>query len=388
MTLAIHMDPVGGIAGDMFAAAMLDAFPDLEAPLRVDLAAAGVAHHVDLRLEAGRSKGLRCLRVRMMPRDAPARATPHYAGLRDMLAASALSADVLTRAQDILQRLAEAEAHVHGVPLSQVHFHEIADWDSLADIVAAASLIERSGVRAWTCGAVPLGSGRIQTEHGLMPLPAPAVARLLEGLSTQTDGAQGERVTPTGAAILRHLVRATAEAPNGVIKTSGTGAGDRDFPHIPNTLRLLAVRTHDISASTDRIAVLSFDIDDMTPEEMAVALDRIRLDAQVIEASHTLAFGKKGRAVFRVEVLAALDGRDHVAALCLSETATLGLRIDDRARYLLRREAVGSAPGAKRAQRPDGTWTAKAESDDLADIPTLKMRRETAARVETEGAGD
>lgn len=382
MSSNIHIDLIGGIAGDMFAAAMLDAFPDLEAPLRADLDRAGLAPHVALETASGRAAGLACLRVQMRRVGEQSRATPHYPGLMAMIASAPLDDVIKSRASDILTRLAEAEAAVHGVALADVHFHEIADWDSLADIVAAASLIERSGIRQWSSSAVPMGAGRVMTEHGVMPLPAPATAHLLTGLDTYVDEIEGERVTPTGAAILRHLVEDGSPRPPGRIAATGTGAGQREFPHLPNILRLLVLDASEPPAPHDRVTQLSFEIDDMTPEEMSVALDRIRLGDGVLDASFALRMGKKGRAIFAVDILARAEMTEAVADICLLETSTLGLRITEHVRHVLRRGAMVTSPAAKRAIRPDGTTTIKAESDALADTPTLRARRQLAAGVE------
>jgi uncharacterized protein (TIGR00299 family) protein len=379
MSLSVHLDPCGGVAGDMFAAAMLDAFPVLEAPLRADLAAV-LGSVVEPLTWRGSSRGLAVLRVQMAVRDAPP-ATGHWRDIRALLQGSALAPPVRDGALAVFGLLADAEAHCHGVPSDDVHFHEIADWDSLADIVAAASLAHRSGVVRWTVGELPLGEGMVMTAHGGLPLPAPATARLLEGFAVHRDGERGERVTPTGAAILRHLVADPKSRPTpGRLKATGTGAGSRELDQRPNTLRVLVTEAV-ADPCADRVARLSFEIDDMTPEEIGVALDRLRADAGVLDAGFTLGYGKKSRPRFAVEILARPEAAEAVAAACLLETSTLGLRLEVIERRLLARSAKGGDPRTKRAERPGGA-TCKAESDDLAAIPGLAARRATARAAE------
>ena len=390
MTLHVHLDPVGGISGDMFAAALLDAFPDLDGPLRADLSAAGILEHVGISHRPDSANGIVARAFSVEPATDRPRPTRHYREIRAFLMDSALAAAVRDRAIAIFDILADAEAAVHGVARDDVHFHEIADWDSIADIVAAASLIERCGARSWTCGSVPLGRGQVKTEHGLLPLPAPATARILQGFSTHVDALPGERATPTGAAILRHLMYDNmALRPDGVLLRGGTGCGSRRFEGLPNILRALVVESRHADGHRpmrERIGIIAFEIDDMTPEELAVGLDRLRACASVVDAGHQLRFGKKGRPQFAVQILCDPGAIEAVSGLCFAETSTLGLRIDVTTRLTLRRSvasmtADGVQYAVKRAYRPDGSITAKVESDDLAALPGHHRRRAIGAEA-------
>ncbi len=388
MTLHVHLDPVGGISGDMFAAALLDAFPDLDDALRSDLGAAGILEHVRIAHAPDSANGIVARGFTVEHVRANPRPTHHYREIRDFLRASALAAQVRDRAIAIFEVLADAEAAVHGVARDDVHFHEIADWDSIADIVTAASLIERCGAASWSCGSVPLGRGLVKTEHGLLPLPAPATARILEGFSTHVDDQPGERTTPTGAAILRHLMPDNADPHlDGVLLRAGTGCGSRRFEGLPNILRALVLQPQHADAhrpTHESIGVIAFEIDDMTPEELAVGLDRLRACAGVADVSHQLRFGKKGRYQFAVQVLCQPSEIEQVAERCFTETSTLGLRVDVASRLVLRRSLDAVSTGGvryavKRAYRPDGSITAKVESDDLARLPGHHRRKEIAA---------
>ena len=416
----IHLDPVGGIAGDMFVAAMLDLFPDsLNSCLR-DLDASGVTEHVSVALNTGKSHGLAVQRFCVEHKTSRPRATGNYRDLRQFLQQSSLEDNVCKRALLLLELLALAESRVHGVDIDEVHFHEVADWDSIADIVAAASVIERNSIDGWTCSRLPVGSGLVKTEHGMLPVPAPATQVLLEGLVTWDDGVPGERVTPTGAAIVRHLFDgenpvgtdvslAFTRRPQAIGIASGTGAGQRDLPDRPNTVRCslyigcttgveqsvaatppMPLEMHGFDHDIDQVAQLDFAIDDMTSEELAVALQFIRQTDGVLDVSHSTSYGKKGRMMSDVTVLCLPQYESVISRLCFTETSTLGMRVQLLTRRVLKRrevraeDALGSA-GLKLVDRPlphgDQQSTLKVESDDLRRIAGLYGRRSRANQL-------
>ncbi len=390
-----HLDPVGGLAGDMFCATMLAAFPALAESLQTDLSAAGVLEHVRVQASSELVNGLSATLLSVTAHDRSPRATGHYQEIRQGLQASSLAPEVSAVALGIFDLLAQAEARVHDVPVARVHFHEVADWDSIADIVGAASLIVRSGVNSWSCGSLPVGGGTVKTAHGVLPVPAPATALLLEGLELHDDGQAGERVTPTGAAIVRYLVPAACPAiprrPAGRLIGTGTGCGTLRFESIPNILRVLVLSVESGAGSgvepetrQDTVALLHFEIDDMTPEELATALDRLRDSAGVLDISYQLRLAKKGRPQFAVQVIAQLDSMQSVVRLCLTETSTLGVRISEQQRCVLRRESAsvqldGREIPVKHAWRPGGIVSTKVEADALAATASLVERRRIAA---------
>jgi len=288
----------------------------------------------------------------------------------------------------ILTILGQAEARIHDVPLDHVHFHEIADWDSLADVVAAGSIVAALGEALWSVSELPRGGGLVRTQHGMLPVPAPATAAILTGYAWRDDGVPGERVTPTGAAILRH-VGAVLRVPGArLLAASGTGAGTRDLPGLPNILRALIFEENTRESPRDRVAVVSFDIDDMTGEELADAAERIRQCPGVLDVSMSAAVGKKGRPLTWFRVMAHEDALDAVRLACLRQTSTLGLRWRIEERVVLAREErdSGAGPRVKAATRPDGNVTVKAESDDLRDARDLADRRKRQRDAE-QGAG-
>src|SRR6266536_2480215 len=286
-SLAIHLDLVGGLSGDMFVAAMIDALPALAEPLLAELAAVQPAGAAEPAFVTATSGGLRARRFGLATPITPSHAhagTP-YVALRQRIADAPLSAPTRTHALALLALLADAEAHVHGISVDAVHFHELADWDSLLDIVAAGYIAAKLEGAHWSASAPPLGNGIVRTEHGLLPVPAPATSRLLEGSPWHDDGIGGERVTPTGAAILRHLVPATTCATrreSGRLIATGCGAGTRELAGVANIVRAL-VFERSASAASDAVTVLEFDVDDMTGEEIAGAADHLRSVAGVID---------------------------------------------------------------------------------------------------------
>lgn len=389
MTLAIRLDAVGGIAGDMFAAAMVDALPDLRDRVLADAAAVlppGTGTPV---FTSGTSAGVHCLRFGLSDPIGDDHDHHHHhhhhahAGFRDMVArlsAAALSPGTAAHATAILRHLAEAEAAIHHVAVDDVHFHEIGDWDSLMDVTAAGSVAAALEGARWSVSALPRGDGLVRTRHGLLPVPAPATARLLEGFTWRDDGIGGERVTPTGAAILRHLVgTASGRGVFGRLQGTGTGAGTREIPGQPNILRATLFAPSADEPSEEDILVLSFEIDDMTAEEIGVAADRLRTASGVRDLVLIPAIGKKGRPVHTFRLLVEPTARDAVAEACFIETATIGLRWQAARRAVLpraRKEGRGdaSAVRVKTVTRPSGS-SRKAESDDLASIAGLEARR-------------
>jgi uncharacterized protein (TIGR00299 family) protein len=376
----LHLDPVGGIAGDMFIAALLDAFPGLDLGLHAALDKVGlpVGTHCEV---LAHNDGVLCGRrfELTLPDDGGTAHAGHHhhpphvglAAISAAIAAMGLDGAVAKRALAIFEILALAEAKVHGVSVDEVEFHEVGALDSIADIVGAAWIIETLGPATWSVGVLPLGSGRVHTAHGALPVPAPAVVELLQGFAFLDDGLKGERVTPTGAAILRHLDCASGSGPRaGRLTASGMGFGTRKFPGLANVLRVMAFERSDAS-HTDEVALLAFEVDDQTGEDLALGLERLRACEGVLDVVQSPVFGKKGRMAAQVQVLARPALLETVIAACFAETTTLGVRHQLLARSVLARHETaiagidGGSVRVKLAQRPDGALSAKAESDDV-----------------------
>ena len=417
----IQLDPVGGIAGDMFAAAVLDAWPELEVPLAAALGRAGLdeiatverVDHADHALIGSRFAVHETGRRDCVPggpggNDVGSQvhdgghesAHEHhlYRDIRTLLGTSNLDAAVRARALDIFARLAAAESAVHGVPVDDVSFHEVGAYDSIADIVCASWLIERLDA-SWSCGPLPIGRGRIDTSHGRLPVPAPATVELLRGMIVDQDTHRGERITPTGAAIVSHLAPTFEPLPGPMrLERSGTGFGTSRLPGTSNVLRLLAFELLDgLDASVRRecIAVCEFEIDDQTGEDLALALDRLRdLDGVLDVSSHAM-YGKKGRLAVHVRLLARIGAVEPIVESCFRETTTLGVRWHQVSRAALARASAtvtvdGRSVRVKSARRPGDVRTAKAEIDDLARVAGGHAIRERvrASAERADGGGD
>ena len=396
-TLAIHLDLVGGIAGDMFVAAIADALPTLAPRILDELAAvrpdgAAMPEFADTAQSGLRARrfGIAPSKYRTVADRSRNEGTP-YVELRRRIEEAPLSDGTRAHALALLALLADAEAHVHGTSVERVHFHELADWDSLMDVVAAGCIAANLAGARWTASALPLGGGRVRTAHGALPVPAPATAALLAGYPWHDDGIAGERITPTGAAILRHLVPPSecgARCAAGRMIGIGSGAGTRTLPGTPNIVRAL-VFEHDRAAIAadvdgDVVAIVEFDVDDMTGEEIALAAERLRLLPGVVDTSLGTRLGKKGRPVTEFRVLARPAEADAIARACFSETSTLGLRVREERRHVLRRTEVVAKLGhdavsVKLAQRPGGVRTGKAAHDDVVAGSDLDARRKSGA---------
>jgi hypothetical protein len=401
----LHLDAVGGVAGDMFIAAVLDAFPHLQDGMLEAIRAGGLPEDIICRTVEHRDDVLTGLRFLVEPPpyrpydrglalpEERHRHTP-FREIRARLERSSLAPGVKQRAIHIFTLLAEVEGKVHGMPAEAVSFHELGGWDSIADMVGAASLIDALDA-SWSVGTLPQGSGRVKTEHGWLPIPTPATALLLRGFELRDDGLPGERVTPTGAAILKHLDAAQKNAaqherqPRRLLG-SGTGFGTRTLPGLSNVLRVLVLEPAAQHVASDQIAQIAFEVDDQTAEDLAIALDRLRSHPSVLDVLQVPAFGKKGRVTAHIQILADPQDLDGVFEACFRETSTLGLRWQLQQRRILQRSQAtvdvdGRSVRVKLAER-SGATTAKAESDDLLSVMGGRRERENM-RQAAEKAG-
>lgn len=397
--MRIHFDPVGGAAGDMIVAALLDAFPQHQSA--VVFAIARAAPDVDLAIVRHNDGVLQGRRFKATLDGHAAEHGRHdqqghdyghhhdhraWREIRSHLTTCGLDQATARHAVGIFAILAEAEGRVHGIRAEDVTFHEVGAWDSIADIVGAAALIAAIDAEGWTVGALPLGSGLVNTAHGLLPVPAPATALLMQGFETVDDGVGGERVTPTGMAILRHLC-VDGGRRRGVLKRSGVGFGARRLQGMSNCLRVLVFE--DVGGvRSGEVAVIEFEIDDQSPEDLAQGLDVLRATPGVLDALQGAVFGKKGRMATAVRVLADPWAVQAVCETVFRQTTTLGLRVQTVERMTLERrsDAVrvgGDTVRVKIAQRPGGP-SAKAEADDM--LAHSGQARRAAVRRAAEGA--
>jgi uncharacterized protein (TIGR00299 family) protein len=405
--LNIHLDAVGGVAGDMFLAAMADAFPHLVPVVLAAQRAAGLPDQVHCRFVPHNDDILTGKRFLVDDpherehRHAHAHALEHhhdetpFAQLRARLSASGLDAQVKQHSIAIFSLLAQVEGEVHGVTPDEVRFHELGGWDSIADIVGAAACIAAIGDATWSCSALPLGRGRVRIAHGWVPVPSPAASKILRGYAFFDDGLEGERITPTGAAILSH-VNATQDVQRGNrrLLQMGNGFGTKTFPGLSNVLRVLVFEEQALDEHSDQVVLIAFEVDDQSPEDLAIGLEHLRAKPGVLDVLQVPALGKKGRMAAHIQILAEPAAADTVRQACFSETTTLGLRWQLVTRQVLARAHAAVTVDertlrVKVAQRPEAVVTAKVESDDLRSVTGGSVARAQARRrAEEEGLKD
>lgn len=275
-------------------------------------------------------------------------ASKHHRSLGHILkliAEASLPTRIAERASAIFRRLGEAEARVHGIPVERVHFHEVGAVDAILDIVGAATGLELLGIDEIVCSALNVGGGRVKTEHGILPVPAPATAELLRGAPTYSSGLEHELVTPTGAAIVVALTSGFGPQPAMTVEAIGQGAGAADFAGQANILRIFVGEAAERSAGEslrDAVVVLEANLDDMSPQIYGYFADRA-LAAGALDVFSTPVYMKKNRPGQLVTVLCDSASEAALAELLFRETTTLGIRRTTATRQTLRRESVSVA---------------------------------------------
>lgn len=262
----------------------------------------------------------------------------HLPHILDMIGNSSLPEAAKQNAVLVFQRLGEAEAIAHDVPIEKVHFHEVGAIDSICDIAGACLALELLGIGEVYASAVNVGSGTVKTEHGVLPVPAPATAQLLKGKPIYARGPAMELTTPTGAAIIAALARDVGPMPPMTLIATGHGAGDRDFPDHANILRILIGELGTATESTS-VSVLEANIDDSTPQVLAYAMERL-FEAGALDVTLEPVFMKKNRPGVLLRAIARPEDRETLAQVFFAETTTLGLRIYDAQRRVKARTII------------------------------------------------
>jgi uncharacterized protein (TIGR00299 family) protein len=314
-----YFDAFSGIAGDMTVAALLDAGADARAlSAGLDSLSTGAR----FRVEKVKRAGIAATHFAVEHEDQKKhRHLPHIV---KTIADAALPDRAKADAVKVFETLGAAEAKVHGVPVEKVHFHEVGAVDSICDIVGACLGLELLGVDEVWCSAINTGSGTVEADHGLMPVPAPATALLLEGKPVFAHGPQTELTTPTGAALMAALARGFGPMPAMRLERTGLGAGTKEFAAHPNVLRVLLGEASGARECV-AVAVLEANVDDSTPEVLGYAMEEL-LAAGALDVTLQPVFMKKQRPATLVQVLAALEDRERLAAVLMRETSTLGVR--------------------------------------------------------------
>ncbi|MCZ6674323.1 MAG: nickel pincer cofactor biosynthesis protein LarC [Verrucomicrobia bacterium] len=287
-------------------------------------------------------------------------------------------------AKGIFQLIGEAESSVHDIPIEKIHFHEISGVDSIIDIVGCSVLLDNLGIEKTYSDPICTGFGMVKTQHGLLPVPAPATALLLEGMPTFKGEEDGERVTPTGAAILRYL-KPDFSPPALKVAKVAYGPGQKDFAG-PNVVRLSLV-TPVTESNKKSLCVVETNLDDCSPELLGEAFQGGLIKAGAIDFTFTPVTMKKSRPGLKLSALANEQNREAVCDFILENTTTIGVRFYSVERKELKRETVSletqyGAIKAKRVTTPSGNTRVKAEFDDLQktanenDIPVVRLKQE------------
>ena len=365
-------DLIGGVSGDMFVAALLDAGLSL-AKLKSELKKIPVLRF-GLKTSKKTVHGIRAARFDVIcGKNDPARS---WNQIRRLIRRSKLHPDVKDTALKIFARLAEAEAKVHGIPVDKVHFHEVGATDSIVDIVGAAVAAHELKIEAFHFSPIPLGRGLTRTRHGPLPVPGPATLELLKGLPVKGIDVDDETVTPTGAAIVSALGKSFGAHSPMTVERVGYGAGQKEFAHRPNLFRVVLGSGGEAGWKEESMLVIETNIDDMNPQFHDYVMDRL-FAAGARDVFLAPVQMKKNRPATLLSVIAEPKDRDELARILLDETTSIGVRFYPVGRVILNRslENVKTRYGnvrVKVAELPGGTKRATPEYDDLKKIAAAK----------------
>jgi len=367
MRIAI-LDAFSGIAGDMTLGALIDVGldPDWLRGLPAQLGLDGVT----VQIQDVRRADIACKKVDFdIPPQPHGR---HLKHIREIVAKSSAPPVVRERADQTFTSIATCEAEIHGITIEKVHLHEVGAVDAILDVVGVIWGLELLGVERVYCGAIALGDGTVQAAHGVLPVPAPATLKLLEGHPVRPGPeGSGELVTPTGAALVRTL--SAGPPPKEYIpRLSGYGAGTKDFKGRANALRVILGDVAHNGSGVEPLVELVCDVDDMSPEYLAAAADRLRAagarDVTLMSVSM-----KRGRPGTRIEVLCGPADRAALTEALLIETTTIGVRWRLVERQALDRETarvdvLGHDVAVKIVTLPNGQRRAKPEFADVERV--------------------
>ncbi len=345
MTTA-YFDCFNGAGGDMIVASLLDAGADASR-LREGLSSLGVVGY-EIFIENITKQGFAATRFDVRLDETADQPHRHLKHVVEIIIGSALPASVKEKSIRIFERLAMAEAAVHGTTIEKVHFHEVGAIDAIVDVTGAVFALHLLGVDRVICSAIPVGSGTVTCQHGVMPVPAPATAELLKGIPIAATNETGELTTPTAAAVLTTLAENFGPLPPMRIESIGFGAGTRDGQTRPNVLRvMLGSQTNETAipgTETDLISVLETNLDDTTPEIVGYCIERL-LDAGALDAYAMPIQMKKSRPGVILTVLCEAGQVATMERIVFRETKTLGIRRTEARRTKLpRRHETVSTP--------------------------------------------
>jgi pyridinium-3,5-bisthiocarboxylic acid mononucleotide nickel chelatase len=332
-----YFDCFSGISGDMTLGALVDAGCPVEL-LRSELGGLGLPGW-EITAEKVWKNGMAATYVRVKTQDTSKHRS--LGAILEILEKSRLAPVVRERASAVFQKLGEAEARVHDVPVEKIHFHEVGAVDAIVDIVGACLGFQALGIEKFACSALNVGGGTAKMAHGVLPVPAPATARLLQGAPTYSNGVLKELVTPTGAAIVATLCEAFGPQPAMTVSAIGYGAGTADLESQPNVVRIMIgeVAEKTVAGFDEEIAVIEANLDDMNPQIYGYFLEKA-LAAGALDVYTTPVQMKKNRPGTLLTALCRPVDTNSLMDLIFAETTTFGARTYTAQRRVLPREWV------------------------------------------------
>lgn len=337
----LHMDCFSGLSGDM----ALGALVDLGVPaawIKEQLTPL-LADRFDLTWETVFKSGIKAAEVTVHDRSHHHHGADHhhphamdYRKIRDLIAGSPLKPAIKARSLAVFERIAVAEAKIHGCDIDTVHFHEVGGIDAVADIVGVILALDHLGVTHVTSSPLPLGSGTVRCAHGVLPVPAPATLEILKGVPTYGCDSGCEILTPTGAALAAELAESFGPMPELVVSAVGYGAGKRDTHGLPNLVRMVLGQKSD---KADTVVELSCNIDDMSPEILGHAMEQL-FSAGALDVWFTPIQMKKNRPATQLSLLCREESRKTLTERILTETTTIGVRWQRLNRTTLSRRSL------------------------------------------------
>jgi len=350
-----YLDCFSGISGDMFLGALIDAglpFEALERTLRTM-----ALREYSLEVNREKRNGLSGTRFLVKVESG----THGHRGLKEIteiIGEASLSKWVKDKSIEIFQSLAREEGKIHDRPQEEIHFHEVGAVDSIIDIVGTVFGIEFLGIQSVFASHLPLGSGFVDTQHGRIPIPAPATIGLLQGIPVYDSGLKHELVTPTGAALVRGIAHSFGPLPPMVVERLGYGVGSRNLPDRPNLLRIM-VGVDQPAQEVETVVILEANLDDTNPEWIGFLMERL-FEAGALDVVFSAIQMKKNRPGVQLQVMGNPHMKDSLAEIIFKESTTLGIRFRYTQRKVLQRSGVEidtpwGRVKAKKIIGPDGT---------------------------------
>jgi uncharacterized protein (TIGR00299 family) protein len=331
----IYADCFSGISGDMLLGALIELGIDKDW-LHSELSSIGIPPFT-IEINKVKRGAVNCTQCRVIAQD-PQKVKRGIREISEIIEKSHLKNPIKDQALNLFLLLADVEAKIHNIPVTDVHFHELGAIDSLVEIIGVLIAYDHLNIDELYASPLPLGRGIINTQHGPIPIPSPATVELLKGIPVIFTDIEDELVTPTGALLVKHLVKGFEVQPKMVIKKVAYGAGERDLHEMPNCLRLIWGET-DPGFEEEYIEVLECEIDDMNPEFYPRLMESL-FNSGALDVTLSQIIMKKGRPGAKVTVLSAIDSTKRLSAILLTETSTIGLRINRVKRFKASRKIV------------------------------------------------